>query len=73
MRLRKPRRDLPVRRDEIDVAELANAAARRDARATQARTSALARRVAQVHAALMHEGARNHFTERVEAAYRGSR
>lgn len=70
--LRRPRRPVvPDRRDELDVASMANAAALADAQAALAHAVTLAQRIARVHAALMHEGAKNHFTERFEAAYRG--
>lgn len=54
------------RREEISTAVQANHAAHADAEATKEHTRRLAARVQWIHAALMSEGAANHFTERWE-------
>lgn len=59
------------RQNEIDTAAQANHAARMDAAATREHTQQLRARVGRIHAALMQEGADNHFTERWDRALRG--
>lgn len=57
--------------DEIDAAVQANDAALAAAEETKEHTRRLSARVQRIHAALMQEGADNHFTERWERAWGG--